>query len=119
MRDELGRNWHARLVFTVLARITKKRNHRRYPIGAGASRGIHHDEQLHQMLVGRRAGGLNNENIVAPNIFFDSDVSLGIWERADRRLAKRDADVFADTLGQLAIGRAAKYLQFWLEGKHR
>ena len=71
------------------------------------------------MLVGRRAGRLNNENVVAPDIFLDSDVSLGIWERADRRLAKRDTDVFANTLRQLAIGRSAKDLQFWLEGKHR
>ena len=71
------------------------------------------------MLVRRRAGRLNNENVVAPNIFLDPDVSLGIGKRADRGLAKRDADVFADTLRELAIGRAAKDLQFWLESKHR
>ena len=41
------------------------------------------------MLVSRRTGRLNNENIVSPNVFLDPNVRLAIGERADRRLTER------------------------------
>ena len=118
IRDEFGRNRDAGLVFPVLARVSKKWNDCRNPVRAGAPRRVYHDEQLHQMLIGRRTGRLNDENIVAADVFLDPDVSLAIGKRADRRLTERHTNVFANPLGQLAVGRAAENLQFWLKRKH-
>ena len=104
IRDELRRNWNARLILTILARVAKEGNDRRDPIGAGAPRGVNHDEQLHQVLIGRGAGGLNDENIVAPNVFLDSDVGLAIGKGTDGGLPERHTDVSANAQRQLAIG---------------
>src|SRR5438876_10292066 len=118
VRDEFRRNRHAWLVLTVLTRVSKKRNNRRDPIRTGAPRGVHHDEQLHQVFVSRRAGRLNDENIMAANVFLDLDVRLAIGKRTDCCLTEWYPDVFANALGQLAVGGAAENLQFWLERKH-
>jgi hypothetical protein len=55
---------------------------------------------------------------VAPNIFLNPDVGLAVRKRADCRLTKWHADIFANALGQLAVSGAGKDLQFWLERKH-
>ena len=118
IRDEFGRNRDPGLVFPVLARVSKKWNNCCDPVRAGAPRRVYHDEQLHQMLISRRTGRLNNENIVAANVFLDPDVSLTIRKRADRGLTERHPNVFANPLGQIAVGGAAENLQFWLKRKH-
>ena len=70
------------------------------------------------MLVARRRRRLNEKNVTAANVLLDSHVGLAVRERADRGLTKRDADVFADALGQLAVGCAAEDFHFWLEREH-
>ena len=115
---QLGSNRDARLILAILARVSEKWNHRRYPIRAGAARRVHHNEQLHQMLIGRRTGRLNNEHIVPPNVFLNLYVRLAIGKRADRRLTERDADVSANALCKAAVGGAAENFQFWLEREH-
>src|SRR6266511_5865043 len=72
IRHQFGCNRDARLVLSVLARVSEKWNHRSDPIRAGASCCVHHDEQLHQMLVSWRAGWLNDENVVTAYVFLDS-----------------------------------------------
>ena len=62
------------------------------------------------MFVGWRTRRLNNENVVASDVFLYPDVSFPIGEGADCRLAKWHADVFADAFGQLAVGGAAEDL---------
>ena len=88
IRHQFRGDRHARLIFAILPRVTKKRNHRRDPLRARPPRRVHHDEQLHQVLVGRRAGRLNDENIAAANVLLDLDVSLAVGKRADRRLRR-------------------------------
>ncbi len=78
--DQLGRDRHPRLVFAILPRVAEKRNHRRDPIGARPARRVHHDEQLHEVLIGRRAGRLDDENVAAANVLVDLDVGLAIRE---------------------------------------
>src|SRR6266446_9770113 len=70
------------------------------------------------MLVARRRCRLNEKNVAATNILLDHHVRLAIGERANRGLAERDPDTFANALGQLAIGGAAKNLHFWLKREH-
>ena len=70
------------------------------------------------MLVARRRCRLNEKNVAATNILLDHHVSLAVGERADCGPAERDADVFANALGQFAVGGAAKDLHFWLKREH-
>src|SRR5262249_59194304 len=70
------------------------------------------------MLVRRRRGRLNQENIAATHVLLDLHVSLAVGKRADCRLTERDSDIFADALGQLAVGRAAENLHLWLKREH-
>ena len=71
----------------VLACVSEKRNHGGDPIRAGAPRRVDHNEQLHQMLIGRWTGRLNDKNVMPPNILLDFHVSLAIGKRADDRPA--------------------------------
>ena len=45
--DELRRDWNARLILAVLARVTKKWNDSCDPVSAGAARRINHDQKFH------------------------------------------------------------------------
>ena len=118
VRHEFRCDRHPRLIFAVLPRVSEKRNDRRDPVRARPAGRIHHDQQLHQMLVRRRACRLNDENIPAANVLLDLDVSFAVRKRADRRLTKRRADALTNPLRQLPIGGAAEDLHFGLERKH-
>ena len=85
IRDQFGCNGDPRLIFPVLARVPEEWNHRCDTIRAGPPCRIHHDQQLHQMLVSRRTGRLNDENVVASDVFLDPYVGLAVGKRADRR----------------------------------
>src|SRR5207248_10912245 len=98
--------WDPRLIFPVLARVSEEWNHRSDPVRARAPGCIHHDEQLHQMLVSRRTGRLNDENVVASDVFLDPYIGLAVGKRADRRPTQRHTHVFANALSQVAISRA-------------
>ncbi len=82
--DELGRDRHAGLVFAILPGVAEKRDHRRDARRAGPPRRIDHDEQLHQVLVRRRAGRLDDEDVPPADVFVDLDEGLAIRERARR-----------------------------------
>src|SRR6266700_1674185 len=70
------------------------------------------------MLVTRWRCRLDQKNVAPTDVLLDFYVSLTVGERTDRRLAKGHADVFADSLGQLTIGRAADDLHFWRMSEH-
>ena len=69
--DEFRRDRHARLVLAILSGVPEKRDDRRDARRAGPAAGINHDQQFHQMLVGRRRGRLDNEDIAAADVFVD------------------------------------------------
>src|SRR6476469_2913895 len=118
IRDQLRRDRNPGLIFAVLPGVTKKWNHRRDAIGAGTPRCIHHDEQLHQVLIRRRARRLDNENVATANVLVDLNVSFTVGERADRGLAKRSADKIADPLREFAVGGSGENLELRLKSKH-
>lgn len=70
------------------------------------------------MLVSGRASRLNDENVVPSNVFLDFYVRLTIGKRTDGGAAQRHPHVFANTLRQVAIRRAAENFQFRLEREH-
>ena len=116
---ELGRYRNTRFIFSILSCVSKKRDHRGDAISAGSSRRIHHDEQLHQMIVSRWTGRLNNKNIAPTNVLLDFDVGLAVGKCANRGLAERHSNVITNAPGQVAVGRAAEYLHLRLKCEHR
>ena len=108
---QLGGDGHARLVLAVLARVAVERHDggdalRRRPPG-----GVDHDEQLHQMMVGRRAGRLDDEDVRAADVLVDLHERLAVGEAGHGRLPERHADGLADFLRQRPVGISGEDLQ--------
>ena len=57
---------------------------------------VDHDQQLHQVVVDRRAGRLDEEHVAAADVFVDLAGDLAVGKVADRDLAQRQAQVVAD-----------------------
>ena len=69
-----------------------------------------HDEQFHQVMVGGRAGGLDDENVLAADIFLDFDECLAVGKGRDGAFAQLHADGGGNAFGQRLIGSAGKNL---------
>lgn len=60
------------------------------------------------MLVRGRAGRLNDENVMAADVFLDFYVRLAVGKRADRCPAQWHTNVLANALGQIGVGGTAE-----------
>ena len=80
--------------------------------GGSAAQGVGHHDQFHQVVVGGVAGGLDDENIVAPHIFVDLDGGFAIAEPADGGLAHGNVEFLGDGVCQLWVGIAGENHQF-------
>ena len=100
---QFRRDRHPRLVFAILSGIAVERQHRGDARGARPPQRVHHDEHLHQVMVGRRTGGLNDKHILAPDVLLDFHERLAVREGCDRAFAQFDADVIANSLGQRRV----------------
>jgi len=91
-RDEVGhqlrRDRHAALVLAVLPGVAVVGDDGGDPRGAGALEAVQHHEQLHQVLVDRRAGGLNEIDVAAADVFLDADGDLAVGEVGKGDLAE-------------------------------
>jgi hypothetical protein len=94
--DELGADGHARAVFAILAGVPVVGNHHRDPGRRGPLERIDHNEQFHQVLVHRIAGGLHHKNIYAAHVLEQLKVDLAVGKTLQLGLADLDADVLAD-----------------------
>ena len=108
VRHQLRRDRHARLILAVLAGVAEERDHRRDALGARAADRIHHDEQLHDVVIGRRRGRLDDEDITVADIVVDLDEGLAVRERTHRRVTERLAEIVRDVLRELDVCGAAK-----------
>lgn len=66
------------------------------------------DEQLHDVLGGRRAGRLYEEHVSAANALLNPHPDLTIGKAPDLHLRQRDAKMMGDCLTELWIGVAAQ-----------
>ncbi len=71
--DQLGRNRRAWAGFPVLPGIAEIRENRCDPLGRGAAQCITDDEQFHEVVVGWRAGGLQDKDILATYVLVNFD----------------------------------------------
>ncbi len=109
--DELSGNWDARLVFAVLAGVTVKGKDGGDAEGTGATGGIDEDEQFHEVLIGGRAGWLDNKKIIASDILFKLHKGLAVGKSRYGGLAQGDLHEIGNPLGELWIGIPGKDLQ--------
>ena len=72
------------------------------------SAAVDHDQQLHDVLVHRRAGRLNEKHVAAADVFVDLAGDFAVGKLAERDVAQRHAEVFGDPLRQGRIGGAAE-----------
>ena len=96
---QLRRNRTARLVFSVLPRVTKIRHHRRDAPRRRPLQRVDHQQQLHQMLVHRTARRLNHEDIAAAHVLLNLNVTLAVAKPNHLRLPALHPEKVADFIG--------------------
>ena len=104
--NQLRRNRGARPRFSVLTRIAEIGNDRRNPLGRGAAQRVDADQQLHQIVIGRIAGRLEHEHVLAADIFVDFDKHFLIGKAAHARVCHLDLKIIGDRLCQRQVGIA-------------
>ena len=109
--DELGADGDARAVLAILAGISVIGDDHSDAGRRGALERVDHDQQFHQMLVDRIAGGLHDKDIDAANIFEKLEVDFAIGKALQLGLADRNSDVAADLFSKRTVGRAAEELE--------
>ena len=112
IRNKLRRDRHTRLILSVLPSISEIGYDGRDAIGRGAFQGIDHDEQLHEGVVDRAAGGLHDVDIRTAHVFFNLDADFSVAERRNRRLAELCAEIGADLMSEGEIRIARENHQF-------
>ena len=109
---QLGGDGVTGLGLAILPGVAKVGDDGGDPAGAGPPEGVDHDQQLHQVVVHRGAGGLHHEHVGAPDRLIDGDEVLPVGEGAGLGVAQGDAELLADALGQGPVGAAGKNFQF-------
>lgn len=102
--DQFRGDGDARLVFPVLPGVAEKGYHRGDPLRAGAACGVHHDEEFHDVVVGGRTGGLDDENVGTTDVFIDFDEGFSIGEGRHMDIRERLPEAFGDVFGKGAVG---------------
>jgi hypothetical protein len=74
--------------------------------------------QLHQVLVRRRAGRLDDEDVAPAHVLVDLHEGLAVGERADRGVAQRHTDVIRDGLRQFRVRGAREESHFRFAAIH-
>jgi hypothetical protein len=69
---------------------------------------VHHDQQFHEILIGRR-GGLHHEYVAAAHVFLYLDLYLAVAETSYLRLAQGDAEMIGDGARKFGIGVSRKH----------
>ena len=93
--DQAGGDGGARPGLAVLAGVAEVGHDRDDGLGRRALERVDHDQQLHQVVVDRGAGGLHHEAVHAADVLVDLDVDLAVGEALDLGAAQRLAQVLA------------------------
>ena len=102
--DHFGGNRHTGGAHAaILAGITKVGDNSGDAACGGATQGVGHDQQFHQVVVGRVAGGLHDKDVFAAHVFLDFHGNFAIAERAHIGIADRQVQVVDHGFGQFGI----------------
>ncbi len=105
---QFGSDGDAAFVFAVLAGVAKIRDDGRDTFGTGAFATVDHHQQLHQVVVDRRARWLDEVDIAATDILFDLARDFGIRKGVERDIAERYAKILSNALAEFGVGVAAE-----------
>ena len=90
--NQLGRDRVTRLALAILPRIAKIRDNRRDTASRRALAGVDHDEQLHQVVIDRTAGGLHQKYVRTAHGLGNGNRDFTVRESGNRRLTDRQAE---------------------------
>src|SRR5690606_6775226 len=110
VRHQLGRDRRAAVGLPVLSGVAVVGHHRRDPLRRRPHQGVGHDQQLHQVVVGRIAGRLDDEDVLAADVLLDHREHLVVREPLHLRLGQGHVQVVADGAGQRPVGVACEQL---------
>ena len=116
---ELGRDRRARAGFAILPGIAEIGDHGGDAARRRPAQRVGDDQQLHQMVVGRKRGRLDDEGIRAADVFLDFDENLHVGEAPDHGLGQRQVEPIGDGLRQRRVGIAGNQLDGAVLGRHR
>ena len=96
---QAGGDGLARAALLVLAGVAHPRHDRGDPVGGGQPGRLGHDQELHEVLVDRPAGGLDDEHVGPADALPVLDVDLAVGEGLDVDAAQLDAQLLGDLAG--------------------
>ncbi len=109
--DQARRNRLARLGLAILARVGEERDDGGDPLRGGELRRLHHEEQLHDVLVDGLATGLDDEDVGAADRLVVAAVGLAVCEVAQLDLAELDAELLGDPPREIGVRAAGEHHQ--------
>ena len=112
VRHQLGRDRDARLVLAVLPGVAVVGDDGRDPRRGRAAERVHHDAELHQVLVDRPGGRLDDEHVHAADVLVDLERDLRVGEAMEPGLAHRHAQEVSNLLRQQRVGAAGEEPEF-------
>jgi hypothetical protein len=62
------------------------------------------EDEFHQVIVGRSASRLNNEDVFTADVFIDLGCNFAVGEFTDRDVTERDMQLTYDTSSQIGVG---------------
>ena len=111
VRHELGADGGAGAGLAVLTGIAEIGDDGRNAAGTGALEGVQQEAEFHQGLVGRSAGGLDHEHVVAAHAGTDLHAEFTVAESSAESGREGAAEVVTDVHGQLGICRTRDDLE--------
>ena len=82
--------------------------HRGDPLGRGAAQRVDADQQFHQIVVGREAGRLEHEHVLAADVLVDLDEHLLVGEAAHAGVGQRHLEIVGDRPRQRQVAVAGQ-----------
>ncbi|MNN53777.1 hypothetical protein D3C81_1685560 [compost metagenome] len=70
----------------------------------GTAEGVGHHHQFHQVIVGRCAGGLDQEDVLTADVLVDFHADFAVGELADGNVTEGNMQLTHDTAGEIGVG---------------
>ena len=109
---QFGRDGNAGFIFAILPGIAVIGQDGGDAIGRSALEGVDHQEEFHDVGIDGAAGGLDDEDVGAADVFFDLEVNLTVGEGTHRSNTEFGVEALADFRRKGGVGVAGEYLEF-------
>ena len=93
---------------TILTCVAVIRHHSSDTACRSSTQRINHNHQFHQIVIGGRAGALQDEDIATADLFVNFHHDFTVREMTDNSFTKGNIEMFCDCMGKFGIGIARK-----------